>query len=60
MSSGNPPLGKYHFLSWARRGIGASVNNVDSGGLPAPISKAELRLVVCRASQVTGKIRLSL
>jgi len=35
MSSGNPPLGKYHFLSWARRGIGASTNNVDSGSLPS-------------------------
>ncbi len=35
MSSGNPPLGNYHFLAWARRGIGASASNVDSGTLPA-------------------------
>jgi len=34
MSNGNPPLGNYHFLAWARRGIGASVNNVDNGALP--------------------------
>jgi len=34
MSSGNPPLGNYHFLAWARRGIGASANNVDNGPLP--------------------------
>jgi len=29
------PLGRYHFLSWARRGIGASVSNPDSGSLPS-------------------------
>lgn len=34
MSSGTPALGNYHFLAWARRGIGASANNVDSGSLP--------------------------
>jgi hypothetical protein len=34
MSSGNPPLGNYHFLAWARRGIGASASNVDNGPLP--------------------------
>jgi hypothetical protein len=28
------PLGRYHFLTWARRGIGASVKNPDSGALP--------------------------
>jgi hypothetical protein len=27
--------GRYHFLSWARRGIGASVTNKDQGTLPA-------------------------
>jgi hypothetical protein len=27
-------LGRYHFQAWARRGIGASVTNVDSGTLP--------------------------
>jgi hypothetical protein len=30
----DPPLGRYHFLSWARRGIGASVANPDNGSLP--------------------------
>lgn len=34
MSNGNPQLGRYHFLAWARRGIGASVGNVDNGPLP--------------------------
>jgi hypothetical protein len=38
MSSGNPPLGNYHFLAWARRGIGASANNVDNGPLPSRAS----------------------
>lgn len=28
----DPPIGRYHFLAWARRGVGASVNNVDNGG----------------------------
>jgi hypothetical protein len=32
------PLGRYHFLSWARRGIGASVNNPDLGSLPSRAS----------------------
>lgn len=27
--------GRYHFLSWARRGIGASLSNKDQGTLPA-------------------------
>jgi hypothetical protein len=35
MSSGSSSLGNYHFLSWARRGIGASASNVDNGALPA-------------------------
>ncbi|HEY4185517.1 MAG TPA: hypothetical protein VGP07_10630 [Polyangia bacterium] len=26
-------LGRYHFLSWARRGIGGAVGNADDGGL---------------------------
>jgi hypothetical protein len=33
--SSSPTLGQYHFLAWARRGIGASISNVDSGSLPA-------------------------
>jgi len=28
-------LGRYHFLAWARRGIGASITNPDSGSLPS-------------------------
>jgi hypothetical protein len=28
-------LGRYHFLAWARRGIGGSVANPDQGSLPA-------------------------
>jgi hypothetical protein len=34
MSSPNPPLGNYDFLAWARRGVGASISNVDNGTLP--------------------------
>jgi hypothetical protein len=29
-----PPLGRYHFQAWARRGIGASVTTADPGTLP--------------------------
>jgi predicted XRE-type DNA-binding protein len=29
-----PSLGRYHFQAWARRGIGLSITNVDSGTLP--------------------------
>ena|SRR5271165_4528913 len=32
------PLGQYHFLAWARRGIGASVANKDQGSLPGRAS----------------------
>lgn len=32
------PLGRYHFFTWARRGIGASVNNPDGGSLPSRAS----------------------
>jgi hypothetical protein len=34
----DPPLGRYHFLSWARRGIGASVTDPDGGALPSRAS----------------------
>jgi hypothetical protein len=34
MSTPAPSLGRYHFQAWARRGIGASLTNVDSGTLP--------------------------
>jgi hypothetical protein len=30
----DPPLGRYHFLAWARRGVGASLSNPDNGSLP--------------------------
>lgn len=33
--SSSPTLGQYQFLAWARRGIGTSIPNVDSGSLPA-------------------------
>ena len=39
------PLGRYHFLSWARRGIGASVNNPDVGSLPSR-AKLSVQLAV--------------
>jgi hypothetical protein len=29
-----PSLGRYHFQAWARRGIGASLTNIDTGTLP--------------------------
>jgi hypothetical protein len=32
--SSPPSLGQYHFMAWARRGIGTSVANIDSGSLP--------------------------
>jgi hypothetical protein len=35
----DPPLGRYHFLSWSRRGVGASVGNADdNGSLPSRAS----------------------
>src|ERR1700733_3115593 len=34
----DPPLGRYHFLSWVRRGIGAGVDNPDGGSLPSRAS----------------------
>lgn len=34
MSTPAPSLGRYHFQAWARRGIGASLTNPDSGALP--------------------------
>jgi hypothetical protein len=35
MTSPPPPsLGRYHFQAWARRGIGVSLTNVDTGTLP--------------------------
>jgi hypothetical protein len=42
-------VGLYHFQAWARRGIGASVSNVDSGTLPD-----HARLSVQLGLDVTG------
>jgi hypothetical protein len=40
-------LGWYHFLPWARRGIGAAIGNADGGSLPARASvSVQLRLHV--------------
>jgi hypothetical protein len=36
--SSAPTLGRYHFEAWARRGIGASLSNPDTGSLPARAS----------------------
>lgn len=44
-----PSLGRYHFQAWARRGIGATVTNVDTGTLP---NRASLNVQV--ALQVTN------
>ena len=42
-----PTVGRYHFEAWARRGIAASLKNVDSGSLPARASlKVQLFLDV--------------
>jgi hypothetical protein len=48
----DPPLGRYHFLSWARRGIGASVGNPDNNGsLPSRASlSVQLSLQVQQGS----------
>jgi hypothetical protein len=32
------PVGQYHYQAWARRGVGASVTNPDSGTLPSRAS----------------------
>ena len=40
------PLGRYHFLSWARRGIGASVANADDGGSLAGRASLSVQLSV--------------
>ena len=47
----DPPIGRYHFLAWARRGIGASASNVDDGGsLPSRSSlSVQLSLSVQQA-----------
>jgi hypothetical protein len=42
------PLGRYHFLAWSRRGIGASVDNPDQGSLP---SRAELDVQLSLSAQ---------
>src|SRR5215475_5097395 len=34
-------LGRYHFLSWARRGVAAAIDNPDQGSLP---DRAKLKI----------------
>jgi hypothetical protein len=48
----DPPLGRYHFLSWARRGVGASDGNPDNNGsLPGRASlSVQLSLQVKKGS----------
>jgi hypothetical protein len=47
----DPPLGRYHFLAWARRGIGATVGNQDNGALPSRASlTVQLSLSVLQGS----------
>ena len=49
------PLGRYHFLSWARRGVGASVSNPDNNGtLPGRASlSVQLSLDVQKGGTTT-------
>ena len=51
----DPPLGRYHFLSWARRGVGASVSNPDNNGsLPGRASlSVQLSLDVQKGGTTT-------
>lgn len=51
----DPPLGRYHFLSWARRGVGASVSNPDNNGsLPGRASlNVQLSLQVQQGNTTT-------
>src|SRR5947209_7889715 len=51
----DPPLGRYHFLSWARRGVGASVSNPDNNGtLPGRASlSVQLSLDVQKGGATT-------
>lgn len=47
-----PPIGRYHFLAWSRRGVGASVSNEDNGGsLP---SRASLNVQLSLSVQQGG------
>ncbi len=51
----DPPLGRYHFLTWARRGVGASVSNPDNNGtLPGRASlSVQLSLDVQKGGTTT-------
>ena len=40
----DPPIGRYHFLAWARRGVGASIGNVDNGGSLPSRSSLDVQL----------------
>ena len=50
------PLGRYHFLTWARRGIGATIDNPDNGGsLPSRASlSVQLTLSVQQGNTSTN------
>ncbi len=48
------PLGRYHFLAWARRGIAASVANPDTGTLP---SRAALGVQITLSVEQDGVSR---
>jgi hypothetical protein len=40
-----PDLGKYHFLPWLRRGIGAAIGNIDHDSLPDR-AQLDVRLII--------------
>jgi hypothetical protein len=47
-------LGRYHFLAWARRGVGAAIDNPDQGSLPDRASlKVQLALNANNAAAPT-------
>jgi hypothetical protein len=48
------PLGRYHFLAWARRGIAASIANPDAGSLP---SRAALAVQLTLSVEQDGASR---
>jgi hypothetical protein len=57
MSNGGP-LGRYHFQAWARRGIGASVNNPDQGSsLPNRASVNVQVLLNVQGGQTPNPVR---
>jgi len=51
------PLGRYHFLTWARRGIGTSVNNPDGGSLPSRASLSVQLSVSVQQGSATNTVQ---